>query len=220
MRERSSTSLDQRQQLFAGIVDVANEAPHVFEQLAQAQQLRQADDGIERRAQLVAHVREKRALGAAGSLRLSAALAQCFLQRAALTQVGEHAQEANGLAVAVAQHADVHQARKARPVAAHEAPFRANPAWLLRRAPHGLLQRRRQRVRVVAHLLRQRRRVLQQLRRVEEGQCRVAQGLDGRHPQHGLGRRVETGDLRGEVGGDDGAGGTGQDGVLALGEFQ
>ncbi|EEF25978.1 conserved hypothetical protein, partial [Ricinus communis] len=114
--------INQRQQMLAGAVDDGQVAlllrQHV---LGVGHQAREADDGIERRAQLVAHVGQEGALGTVGRLRLAhrhrqrvgafghqvlqvvAVAAQFMLGHAAVGDVVVHAHHAHRMAFAVAE---------------------------------------------------------------------------------------------------------------------
>ena len=92
--------VDQREQMLAAAEDVADEPALLIGQLADqavAEHLGEADDGVERRPQLVRHVGEEFGLHAAGVFELDVLLLQRLLEALQLGHVarrGEHALQA------------------------------------------------------------------------------------------------------------------------------
>src|SRR6185369_12808198 len=96
--------VDQREQVLAGLVDIADEFLLLAVQLAEhvvLEDLREADDRVQRGAQLVRHVRDELALVLVGDLELAALVLDLVEQAHVLDRdhrlVGEGFQEPNVL---------------------------------------------------------------------------------------------------------------------------
>ena len=85
--------VDDPQQALPGHLDAVEHLALVGAEGLAADHLRQAQDGVERGADLVAHVGQERALGPAGLLRQPLRLDQPFLRRLARGDVGEGGQQ-------------------------------------------------------------------------------------------------------------------------------
>ena len=113
--------VDQLQQVPAGLEDLLDVAllRRRRRRRARLQQLREPQDGVERRAQLVAHAGEEIRFGVIGLLGGGHGLFQLGLDALAHRIVGADQQVADEGAVVVAQRGDGHDRREAAAVLAH-----------------------------------------------------------------------------------------------------